>query len=639
MALLEPARCLLDRAACGLRVLEQPDLEGRQVTAVDPAAGHLPHNTLAERTLLGSMLLGDHHAQAGLTLVSSDRFYVPAHQLVFDAIATVVDDEGAVDHVAVAAELDRAGRRGLPSGYQGWASYLADLIAAVAGVPRVEPAAEKITDTSDLRLILQLAQRVQQLAAQGTDAPADLLASLRVELTAIEDRVGRAGLTPAEKVANVAVQKELARLRARDEAQRLLRAENRPPVPPMVRLREFLDEDDDPVRYRIDQLQPVGARIMLSAQYKAGKTTLAGNYLRCLADGEPFLGRYEVAPVDGTIALIDNELDSRTLRRWLRDQGVRNVERVALVSLRGRVSSFDIRDREVRAEWAERLRAMDAQVVLLDCLRPVLDALGLDEKSEAGKFLVPFDELLATAGASEAALVHHMGHSGERSRGDSRLLDWPDATWKLVREDAEDPSSPRFFSAYGRDVNVAESQLTYDSSTRRLLIGGGSRVQARAASEAALALPAVLEVVRDEREAPSGRTIEGALAKREPKIRQKPGREALGIAVDQGLLRIEQQGRTRFHYLTDAGREALRNPESLHASACVSSASTHHASCVSASIGDAHAHAHTDERVSASPDAQCSRCHQAPAEILGRCRRCAYPAGSSPEDDEMEQSA
>jgi hypothetical protein len=58
-------------------------------------------------------------------------------------------------------------------------------------------------------------------------------------------------------------------------------------------------------------------------------------------------------------------------------------------------------------------------------------------------------------------VVHHMGHAAERSRGDSRLLDWPDALWKIVRDKddeddtgMDDPQGSRYFSAYGRDVDV-----------------------------------------------------------------------------------------------------------------------------------------------------------------------------------------
>ena len=73
-----------------------------------------------------------------------------------------------------------------------------------------------------------------------------------------------------------------------------------------------------------------------------------------------------------------------------------------------------------------------------------------------------------------------MGHQHERSRGDSRLQDWPDAIWRLNREDPNNPTSARYFSAVGRDVSVPEGRLSYDPTTRRLTYTAGSRSDAKA---------------------------------------------------------------------------------------------------------------------------------------------------------------
>jgi hypothetical protein len=46
----------------------------------------------------------------------------------------------------------------------------------------------------------------------------------------------------------------------------------------------------------------------------------------------------------------------------------------------------------------------------------------------------------------------------------------------MVRKD-EDPASQRYFSAFGRDVDVQECELSYDATTRSLTITGGCRKQ------------------------------------------------------------------------------------------------------------------------------------------------------------------
>ena len=214
--------------------------------------------------------------------------------------------------------------------------------------------------------------------------------------------------------------------------------------------------------------------MIVSAQYKAGKTRLVANVVRSLVDGADFLGTHPVAPVAGSVALLDFEMGPRQLRAWLRDQRIENDDRLRVYALRGQCSSFNILESGIRAAWARELRESQVSYLVLDCLRPVLDALGLDEHHDAGRFLVALDALLKEAEISDALLVHHMGHAGERSRGDSRLRDWPDVEWRLLRS-GDDPASPRSITAYGRDVDQPKSALHFDPNTGRLTLTEGSR--------------------------------------------------------------------------------------------------------------------------------------------------------------------
>lgn len=287
---------------------------------------------------------------------------------------------------------------------------------------------------------------------------------------------------PANLLANETA-KEYLRIKARDDALRLQKKANNAAVaPPRINLTAFLAQPDEEAQYRVHGLWPEGGRVVLAAQYKAGKTSMIGNLIKSLADGTPFLGQYLPVPVRKVI-LIDDEMAPNQIRRWYRDQNIVNTDVLDIIALRGALSTFDILDPVTRGEWAELLGGAD--VIILDCLRPVLDALGLDENKDAGKFLAAFDELLKQASddpdsPAEAIVVHHMGHGGQRSRGDSRILDWPDATWTMKRENPEDPTSPRYFDALGRDVKVGESLIEWNEETRALRIIGGDRREARA---------------------------------------------------------------------------------------------------------------------------------------------------------------
>jgi hypothetical protein len=328
-----------------------------------------------------------------------------------------------------------------------------------------------------------------------------------------------------------------------EPTERAPQATAEPTVPEFLRLDAFLAQPDPEVTYRVDRLWPAGGRVLWSAQFKAGKTTGVANVLRSLVDLDPFLDTYDVHAPDGRVVLLDDELHVGTLRRWLREQRIRNVEAVDVVPLRGRLSTFDVLEDRTRSAWARRIADAGATVVVLDCLRPVLDSLGLSEDKDGGRFLVAFDELLTEAGAPEALVVHHMGHHGERSRGDSRLRDWPDAEWKLVRSGAEgvdDPTAPRFFSAYGRDVDVAEQRVALHDDGRRLYVAGGSR------RDSALddALSALLSAVRD-RPGLSTRELREAVPGRNDVV----DRSRLQ-ALEDGLIEVRQEDRAKRHYLT-----------------------------------------------------------------------------------------
>ena len=345
-------------------------------------------------------------------------------------------------------------------------------------------------------------------------APSDNVGMVTVEVDGIEADVTR----------------ELHVLRVREEARRRFGREHRPEsLPAILTLAERLSVQRPATEYRIEGWQPLGSRVVLAAQFKSGKTTLTGNLARSLVDGQPFLDVAEVRALTGTLAIIDTEMSEALSEGWLRDQVIERAEAVLLVPLRGHLGSFDILDPEVRGEWAARLRDQHVEYLVLDCLRPLMDALGLDENRDAGRVLVALDALLAEAGITDCLVVHHMGHTQERSRGDSRIRDWPDVEWRLVRE-KDEPASARFITAFGRDVEVPEGRLHFDSLTRRLTLSAGSRGDAAALE----ALSSVMATLAHGGEPQSKRQIEQALADTEHP--RKAIRQALSLGVKDGVL-------------------------------------------------------------------------------------------------------
>jgi hypothetical protein len=100
-----------------------------------------------------------------------------------------------------------------------------------------------------------------------------------------------------------------------------------------------------------------------------------------------------------------------------------------------------------------------------------------------------------------------------------------------VRE-TEEPDSPRFFTAFGRDVDVHEGRLNFNPHTRRLTYVAGSRRDAK--TEAAMR--SVVQLLAAAKEPMSGREIEFALALEHSRNVIRSG---IAAAVKDGFVSVE----------------------------------------------------------------------------------------------------
>lgn len=403
----------------------------------------------------------------------------------------------------------------------------------------------------------------------GTDGWDDVLARIVVpgdRTIALMGYLMAAGTTPTpspDERFEARVTREVERLQVIDEAQRRHKAaqDAEIPSPWSVPLADLLDEPDETPQWRVNGLLVRGGFVVLAAQRKAGKTTFLGNLIRSLADGDPFLAApshglgtlggpagYAVDPVaDGeSIVLVDLELTRPQLRRWLRLHKVTNHHKVHVIPLRGRAGQFDILDPKRRAAWIDYLTGLGTKTLIVDPLRPLMDALGLDENHDASKVLGALTEISEALGGSETIVSHHMGHTGERSRGDSKLRDHPDAEWKLVYEGQNGSEPPanavRFFSAMGRDVEVPETQLAFDAASKRMWLARGNRVEHAATKKE----PAVLAFLGTNPGAGVG-AVEAGVVGNKAEISK-----TLQRLVQDGRVVVRREGARNAHYLADA---------------------------------------------------------------------------------------
>lgn len=315
------------------------------------------------------------------------------------------------------------------------------------------------------------------------------------------------GTNPPSDAYERAVRMEASKLKLRDDAKEMLAAHKAGQAPPLggINLADFLAQPDDPIAYRIDELWPLGGRVLLAAAAKAGKTTMILNLLKCLADGGDFLGTYATQAVDRRIVYLNMEVGANQMRRWMRRVDIVNHDRIVVENLRGRTSALTLATEKGRKRVSAWLADLGAEIVILDPLAPLLGALGLEEKenSHVATFFSWWSETLYDAEVTDDYIAHHAGWEGTRSRGASRLVDEPDAIWTIGRDKATDDdgddiygtNEPRFLRAEGRDVELGESKLQFDGVTGLLTITEGNRKTSRAEAKMSKAQARVLSAI------------------------------------------------------------------------------------------------------------------------------------------------
>jgi len=140
---------------------------------------------------------------------------------------------------------------------------------------------------------------------------------------------------------------------------------------------------------------------------------------------------------------------------------------VKLVHLRG--LRMPMTSDYVQEKVINILRDFDAQTWIVDPLaRAFVGSGDENSNSDVGLFLDTLDVIKYEANVENLIVAAHTGraleHGIERARGASRFDDWADVRWILTKND----EGQRFLKAHGRDVDMEQHLLTYDSDSRSL---------------------------------------------------------------------------------------------------------------------------------------------------------------------------
>jgi replicative DNA helicase len=140
-----------------------------------------PHNTEAERSVLGSMLINPQAVAQAVEVLgenSTDAFYIQAHQHVYDAAVALYRRNHPADLVTVAEELSK---RGLLEA-AGGVTAVADLTGAAPTSANVEHYSEIVLGCALSRRLIQACSTLTARAYDGGDEIQELLEGAEQEM-------------------------------------------------------------------------------------------------------------------------------------------------------------------------------------------------------------------------------------------------------------------------------------------------------------------------------------------------------------------------------------------------------------------------------------------------------------------------
>lgn len=299
-------------------------------------------------------------------------------------------------------------------------------------------------------------------------------------------------------------------------------------------------EEDEPLVWTLKDLQPEGSNVLLSGQRKVGKTSLGLNLARSLLDGKLFLGRFPAKELDGCVGYLNYEMSLRQFNTWLRRVRIENIEQFVHWPLRGK--HVDWFNDDVFHYMVEQLKSFEVEYLIVDpWARAISGLVDENDNSQVAAFLERLDMAKQAAGIPDLTILAHaskakVAEGEERARGASRLEDWADVLWVATRD-----GTTRFMSAEGRDVDVEEFMISYESDSGLFEYGGGSRSTERVERGA----QEVIAVVRSNPGCGYNELYESLTMDKNARA------AAIRMARERGWVKVKEEGRRKRHYVSE----------------------------------------------------------------------------------------
>lgn len=140
-----------------------------------------PHDLLAEQSTLGGMLLSKDAVADVIESLRGSDFYIPKHELIFEAILSLYSHGEPTDVVAVTDELIKTGDLQRAGGVD----YLHSLTSIVPTAANAGYYANIVAERALLRRLVEAGTRIVQMGYSGEGEATDLVNNAQAEIYAV----------------------------------------------------------------------------------------------------------------------------------------------------------------------------------------------------------------------------------------------------------------------------------------------------------------------------------------------------------------------------------------------------------------------------------------------------------------------
>jgi replicative DNA helicase len=313
-----------------------------------------PYDLLAEQSALGGMLLSKDAVADVTGLLRGVDFYVPKHEVIYDAILILYAQGEPTDAITVTDQLTKTGDLQRAGG----AEYLHTLTSIVPTAANASFYADIVAEKALLRRLVEAGTRITQMGYAGEGEAVDLVNTAQAEIYAVTGADQAEDYVPLSIAVEAAVHEiESARMQ----------------VGGLMGIASGFTELDDKTNGFA-----AGQMVIVAARPAMGKSTLALDIARSAAIGQQAttvffsleMGRAEIA-----MRLLSAEatIPMQTLRKGALDQ--RDFQKLAATQARINEAPLFIDDSpnltlvEIRAKCRRLKQRNDLKMVVIDYLQ------------------------------------------------------------------------------------------------------------------------------------------------------------------------------------------------------------------------------------------------------------------------------